>query len=97
MYQKVNNYAFIDSQNLTLAIKDLGRRMDWLKFQKYLNDKHRVIRVYLNKLEMLVAPNEKKYSKFLKHASKTKITFVNRLKSKLEYKNEKPPKESHKP
>ncbi len=32
------NYAFIDGQNLNLAIRDLGWRLDLKKFRVYLKD-----------------------------------------------------------
>jgi len=34
-----NNYAFIDSQNLNLAIRDLGWALDFKRFRIYLADK----------------------------------------------------------
>lgn len=42
-----NNYAFIDSQNLYLAVKDLGWKLDQVKFRKYLEDKHKVTKAFL--------------------------------------------------
>lgn len=47
MFRKINNYAFIDSQNLNLSIKALGWSLDYTKFRKYLSDKYNVTRVYL--------------------------------------------------
>ncbi len=47
MRNKENNYAFIDSQNLNLAIRGQGWRLDFAKFKKYLEDKFSVNRVYL--------------------------------------------------
>lgn len=41
--------------------------------------------VQKDKLKILLAPNEKKYSKFLKHTSKGKIAFVSRLQKRLSY------------
>ncbi len=35
-------YAFIDSQNLNLAIRDQGWELDFKKFRIYLNDKYKV-------------------------------------------------------
>jgi uncharacterized LabA/DUF88 family protein len=40
-------YAFIDSQNLNLAIKSLGWELDFRKFRVYLKDKYRVEKAYL--------------------------------------------------
>ena len=47
MDQKEYNYAFIDSQNLNLGIRDLGWSLDLKKFRKYLSDKYRVERAFL--------------------------------------------------
>lgn len=41
------NYAFIDSQNLNLAIRDLGWRLDFKRFRVYLEDKYDVSKAYL--------------------------------------------------
>jgi len=43
----MNNYAFIDSQNLNLAIKDLGWKLDFKKFRVFLRDKYKVNKAYL--------------------------------------------------
>lgn len=43
----MNNFAFIDSQNLHLAIKSLGWNLDYGKFHKYLKYKHNVKKAYL--------------------------------------------------
>lgn len=40
------NYAFIDGQNLNLAIRDLGWQLDFQKFRVYLKDKYNVTRAY---------------------------------------------------
>ncbi len=42
-----NNYAFIDSQNLNLAIRDLGWELDFARFRIYLSEKYRVSKAYL--------------------------------------------------
>lgn len=48
MHKKINNYAFIDSQNVYQGAKrDLGWFIDWEHFRKYLNDKYRVTKAYL--------------------------------------------------
>lgn len=36
------NFAFIDSQNLYLALKDQALELDYRKFRQYLKDKYRV-------------------------------------------------------
>ena len=42
-----NNYAFIDSQNLNLAIRDQGWRLDWQRFRVYLEEKYGVTKAFL--------------------------------------------------
>lgn len=42
-----NNYAFIDSQNLNLAIRDLGWKLDYKRFRIYLADKFKVKKAFL--------------------------------------------------
>jgi uncharacterized LabA/DUF88 family protein len=42
-----SNYAFIDSQNLNLAIKEQGWTLDFGRFRKYLSDKYAVARAFL--------------------------------------------------
>lgn len=41
------NYAFIDSQNLNLGIKDLGWSVDFYKLRVYLRDKYKVSTAFL--------------------------------------------------
>ena len=45
--KQVNNYAFIDSQNLYLAIRDQDWKLDFGRFNKYLQDKYRVTKAFL--------------------------------------------------
>lgn len=42
-----NNYAFIDGQNLYLAIKELGWKIDYKKFRVYLREKYKVEKAYM--------------------------------------------------
>ncbi len=42
-----NNYAFIDSQNVNLGIREAGWKLDFKKFRVYLKDKYRVEKAYL--------------------------------------------------
>jgi uncharacterized LabA/DUF88 family protein len=42
-----NNYAFIDSQNLNLAVRDLGWKLDFYRLRVYLRDKYSVGKAYL--------------------------------------------------
>jgi uncharacterized LabA/DUF88 family protein len=41
------NFAFIDSQNLNLSIKEQGWVLDFKRFRKYLEDKYQVGRAFL--------------------------------------------------
>ncbi len=41
------NYAFIDSQNVNLAIRDQGWRLDFKRFRKYLSDKYDICKAYI--------------------------------------------------
>jgi len=47
MKNKLNNYAFIDSQNLHLAIKNQSWEIDFARFRKYLSDKFNVTKAFL--------------------------------------------------
>ncbi len=42
-----SNYAFIDSQNVNLAIRAQGWKLDWKRFRIYLRDKYGVSKAYL--------------------------------------------------
>lgn len=41
------NYAFIDSQNVNLAIRDQGWRLDWRRFRIHLEEKYAVRKAFL--------------------------------------------------
>ncbi len=45
--KKQNNYAFIDSQNLYLGVKDQGWKLDYGRFRIYLKDKYQVSKAFL--------------------------------------------------
>ena len=47
MKKQQNNFAFIDSQNLNLAIRALGWRLDYKKFRVYLAEKYAVSKAFL--------------------------------------------------
>ena len=47
MLEEKNNYAFIDSQNLNLAILDQGWKLDFARFRVYLKEKYSVKHAYL--------------------------------------------------
>ena len=44
---RANNYAFIDSQNLNLAIRDQGWILDYKRFRKYLEQKYNITQAFL--------------------------------------------------
>ena len=43
----MNNYAFIDSQNLNLGVKSQGWNLDFTGFRKFLKDKYKTEKAYL--------------------------------------------------
>ncbi len=43
----MNNYAFIDSQNVYLSIKSLGWSIHWKRFRVYLKEHYRVTKAFL--------------------------------------------------
>ena len=43
----VNNYAFIDSQNVYLSITSLGWKINWTRFRVYLKEHYHVERAFL--------------------------------------------------
>jgi uncharacterized LabA/DUF88 family protein len=44
---KQNNYAFIDSQNVNLAIQSQGWNLDFGRFRRYLSDRFGVTKAFL--------------------------------------------------
>ena len=47
MQTPLKNYAFIDSQNVNLGIRELGWKLDWHKFRIYLKEKYCVDTAYM--------------------------------------------------
>jgi uncharacterized LabA/DUF88 family protein len=47
MQKELKNYAFIDSQNLNLAIRAQGWVLNFKKFRKYLKDKYKITKAFL--------------------------------------------------
>ena len=162
--KKENNFAYIDSQNLNLGVKDMGWVLDTKRFRVYLKEKYGVSKAYIfigfvpgnqnlydalqeygyvlvfkpvvlgedkkpkgnidadlvlkvmvdlhensfektviitsdgdfyslvdylyekNKLRIVISPYFKKCSSLLKKSAKERLTFLNNLKEKLEYK-----------
>jgi|GEM_PF-4715368 len=41
-----NNFAFIDSQNVNLSVKEQGWVLDFSKFRKYLIDKYHITKAF---------------------------------------------------
>ena len=47
MSDEENNYAFIDSQNVNLAIRDQDWVLDFARFRKYLKEKYNIQKAFL--------------------------------------------------
>jgi uncharacterized LabA/DUF88 family protein len=47
MKKKENNYAFIDGQNLYLALRNVGWQLDYKKFRVYLQEKYAVTKAFM--------------------------------------------------
>ncbi len=47
MKKNIKNYAFIDSQNLNLSIRDLGWKLDFSKFRVFLKDKYHAEKAFI--------------------------------------------------
>lgn len=45
--ENLKNYAFIDSQNLNLSIRELGWKLDFFRFRVYLKEKYKIKIAYL--------------------------------------------------
>ncbi|KKQ34282.1 MAG: hypothetical protein US50_C0054G0005 [Candidatus Nomurabacteria bacterium GW2011_GWB1_37_5] len=45
--KKLNNYAFIDSQNLYLGVKSQGWKLDYARFRVYLKEKYQVNQAFI--------------------------------------------------
>lgn len=46
MKKKENNFVFIDGQNLNLGIRNLGWKLNYSRFRKYLTEKYSVTTAY---------------------------------------------------
>ncbi len=60
MAKKPTVYAFIDSQNVNLAIRSLKWRLDWRKFRVYLREHYNVENAYI--FVGFIAENQKLYT-----------------------------------
>ena len=47
MHLVANNYAFIDSQNVYLSVREQGWAIDWRRFRIYLKDKYDVAQAFI--------------------------------------------------
>lgn len=47
MKKKLTNYAFIDSQNINLGIRNLGWKLDWRRLRVLLEERYAVARAYV--------------------------------------------------
>jgi hypothetical protein len=47
MQKLLNNYAFIDGQNVYRGIKELGWKIDWTRFRRYLKEKYAIGTAYV--------------------------------------------------
>lgn len=70
----MNIYAFIDSQNLNLAIIEQGWKLDFARFRVYLKDK--------GKLHSVLIPDPRKFSALLKKF-RNDLVFIDFLRKKL--------------
>lgn len=58
--QSGNNYAFIDSQNLNLAIREQDWALDFKRFRRYLEDKYHITKAFI--FIGYIATNESLYT-----------------------------------
>jgi uncharacterized LabA/DUF88 family protein len=75
----LSNYAFIDAQNLHMAIKEIGWKIDYKRLRIYLKEHHRVIKAYMF---MGFKPDEQQLYNYLQDSGYTLI-----FKTILELKN----------
>lgn len=47
VYRARNNYAFIDSQNLNLGVRDQGWELDFARFRIYLREKYGITKAFI--------------------------------------------------
>jgi uncharacterized LabA/DUF88 family protein len=61
----MSNYAFIDSQNLNLAVREQGWELDFKRFRTYLQDKYGVTKAFI--FIGYLATNESLYTALQKY------------------------------
>ncbi len=79
MKQQENNYAFIDSQNLNLNIRNQGWILDFARFRVYLQEKYSVNKAFL--FLGYVEANKKLYDFLIR------VGYICIFKPTLEYKD----------
>lgn len=79
MAKKLVNYAFIDAQNLHIAIDQMGWKIDYKRFRKYLKEHYGVKKAYMF---MGFKPDEQQMYNFLQESG-----FILIFKPILELKN----------
>ena len=55
----INNFTFIDSQNVNLAIRDLGWKIDWIRSRVYLKSLNVRNYHFMNDLENKISLKHK--------------------------------------
>ncbi len=70
MSKKLTNYAFIDAQNLHMAIDDMGWKIDYKRFRVYLKEHYKVMKAYMF---MGFKPDEQQMYNFLQDCGFTLI------------------------
>lgn len=70
MKKVIGNYAFIDGQNLHIAIAQIGWKLDYKRFRVYLLEHYDVVKAYMF---MGFKPDEQQMYNFLQDAGYTLI------------------------
>lgn len=65
MRKDLKNYAFIDAQNLHMAVEELGWNIDYVRFRVYLKEHYGVCKAYMF---MGFKPDEQQMYNFLQSA-----------------------------
>ena len=82
MKPRLSNYAFIDSQNLNLAVQEQGWKLDFKRFRKYLEDKYGVAKAFIF---IGFVPDQQSLYTALQQYGYVDMAFISDLRSKLEY------------
>lgn len=82
MQKPLKNYAFIDTQNVNLGIRELGWKLDWKKFRIYLKEKYAVETAYMfigfieKNQDLYLSLQKKGYVLVFKEILKNKDGFI---------------------